>query len=260
MKNNSLRATQGSKMGQVYDEKWMPHGLPSEVNERESVFENLDVRDKLLLDLGAGTLRFSLPAIQQGAKQVVAVDMFQGMLAWGVAKAKRIGAEDRINAIVGDVRYLPFPDNSFDVAIAIELFEHIPNVELFVKEVQRVLKKSGKAAINTWNAIPKRLMSQLGMARKELEYWLGDSYYRYYYPWEFKRLIGLADFSLVKLLGANSTYFFPHFGRKMSTDLSKESMLLSWSFFIEIAADRLFRKFKLLNQITGQFILAILQK
>lgn len=250
MKNNNSRTVHSSKMGQVYDEKWTPHGLPTEVNEMKGFFENLDVKDKLLLDLGAGTLRFSLPAIQKGAKQVVAVDMLPGMLAWGLAKARSIGAEEKVNVIVADVRYLPFLDNTFDVAGAIGLFEHVPSAELFVKEAHRVLKKSGTVAIDTWNAIPKRLMSLLGITRKELEYWLGRFYYRYYYPWEFKRLTRSANFSQMKILGTYSTYFFPHFGRPRARPL----------FFIDITVDKLFRKLRPLNQVTGQFLLAILQK
>jgi len=233
--NKSLRRAR------LYDEKWMPKGLPHEVNERESVFENLDVKDRLLLDLGAGTLRFSLPAIQKGARQVVAVEMLRDMLAWGIVKAKSIGAEEKVNVIVADVRYLPIRGNTFDVVVAIELFEHIPkNVELFVKEVHRVLKISGTAAISTWNAIPMKVMSLFGITRDKMEYWRGGFYYRYYYPWEFARLIQSANFSQMKVLGANSTYFLPRLGK--------------------ITVDKLFRKFKLLNQVTGQFLLAILSK
>jgi len=225
----------------LYDEKWMPRGLPHEVNERESVFENLDAKDKLFLDLGAGTLRFSLAAIQEGAKQVIAVEMLRKSLEWGIVKAHNIGVEKKVNVILADVRFLPLRDNTFDVVVAIELFEHIQaNVRLFIQEVHRVLKKSGIAAIDTWNAIPNRLMGLLGMTRKEREYRQGGFYYCYYYPWEFTRVIRSANFSHVKVLGANSTYFFPRLGK--------------------ITFDKLLRKFRPLNQVTGQFLLAILLK
>lgn len=259
MNNNGSR-TVNSRIGQVYDEKWMRHGLPGEVNERESVFENLDVEDKLFLDLGAGTLRFSLSALQKGARQVVAVEMLLGMLAWGMAKAKAMGLEEKVNVIRADVRCLPFLDNTFDVAVAVELFEHIPmNAELFVQETHRVLKKSGTAVINTWNAIPRRLLSLRRRSRKELSYWAEGFYYRYYYPWEFKRLILSSNFHQMKVLGANSTYLLPNFERNASANRPK-SGLLSWLFFVEITVDKLFRKFRLLSQVTGQLLTAILQK
>lgn len=245
----------------LYDEKYMPRGIPWEVNERESVFENLPVQGKLLLDVGAGTLRFSLDAIKRGARQVVALDVARGMLEWGIKKAKRLRREDRIDAVLSDARRLPFRNSIFGAVISMELFEHIPKDEsLLVKEVHRVLETSGKAAISTWNKIPKLVGGYLGCTGKKTKYWKRGFFYRYYYPWEFKRLMLNAGFNKMKIVGGNSTNLIPCFWRMTSTELATAGKLVRFLIFLEIIIDKLFRKFSPLNQATGGFLLALLEK
>ncbi len=46
--------------------------------------------------------------------------------------------------IVADVQKMPMGDNSFDSVICIEVLEHVPNPELALTEILRVLKPGGK--------------------------------------------------------------------------------------------------------------------
>lgn len=255
-------------MAQLYDEKWMPIGHPKEVNEREAVFENLNAQNKLVLDAGAGTLRFSIEAIKRGAKQAVAIDVERDMLAIGLKKAQSLKIKSKIDVIRADVRRLPFVDDVFDDVIAIELFQHIPkDRRLFLKEIHRVLKHSGYAFVNTWNAIPRIIAGYLIMTEKRIEvhkaksriyYW--ENYYRYFFPWEFKHYMLSSPFSEVKILGVHSTFFLPQTEMKTREELTKASKLLRAFFFLQITVDKLFRKFNWLNQITGRMLLAVLRK
>lgn len=46
-------------------------------------------------------------------------------------------------AVVGDAHLMPFRNSSFDGIIVLEVLEHIPTPDLFIKEIMRVLKIGG---------------------------------------------------------------------------------------------------------------------
>ena len=51
--------------------------------------------------------------------------------------------------IISDITNIPVPDNSFDFVLCTEVFEHIPNPFLALKEMFRILKPSGKILLTT---------------------------------------------------------------------------------------------------------------
>lgn len=60
---------------------------------------------------------------------------------------------ERCELFVGDVRALAYPDDTFDLVIAVEVLEHIPDPEAGLTEAMRVLKPGGYAI----TALPVRL-------------------------------------------------------------------------------------------------------
>ncbi|MEB3337133.1 MAG: class I SAM-dependent methyltransferase [Leptolyngbyaceae bacterium] len=100
------------------------------------------VRGKYVLDLGCGAGENSVYFAQQGAR-CVAADYSPGMVevALKLAELNQVKVEGRvINAFAID-----FPDNTFDIVYASNLLHHLPNPEVVLSEMHRVLKPGGKA-------------------------------------------------------------------------------------------------------------------
>ena len=74
---------------------------------------------------------------------------------WGVEiVAERAAAAEKrgVRVTSGDLaQQLPFPDASFDLLHANQVIEHVPDVDLFVSEVTRVLRPGGCAILSTEN-------------------------------------------------------------------------------------------------------------
>jgi len=93
-----------------------------------------NVKDKILLDIGAGVIRVS-KGIK--TKKTIVVD----------------GEEKRNPDIVCDLNHEKFPlkDGSVDIILAGELIEHLFNPFKFFKECNRVLSKEGSLILSTPN-------------------------------------------------------------------------------------------------------------
>jgi ubiquinone/menaquinone biosynthesis C-methylase UbiE len=49
----------------------------------------------------------------------------------------------RVMVLRGDINYLPIPDDSFDIAIATAVIEHLDNPQKMLEEAKRILRKEG---------------------------------------------------------------------------------------------------------------------
>ncbi|MFW5902294.1 MAG: class I SAM-dependent methyltransferase [archaeon] len=131
------------KKGEVaskYDEERFTGQGGEIINRREkkNVLDLLgDIEGKKILDLGAGTCRYSVLFSEQGA-EVTAMDISQEMLNEGKKKAEERGVEDKINFIKGDALNTGFEDNSFDIVTAMRLFHLVPDPKGLFKEMKRV--------------------------------------------------------------------------------------------------------------------------
>ena len=55
--------------------------------------------------------------------------------------------DDDDGLTIGDGKTIPFEDNSFDFVVISHVLAHVSDLEIFINEVRRILKKGGKAIV-----------------------------------------------------------------------------------------------------------------
>ena len=136
-----------------------------------------------VLDLGSGSGRH-LTKIKKGKMYLQDFSSEMLKLAEGKAKELEIDAE----FVHSTMEKIPFEDDFFDYAICISALHCVEGKENrleVVKELNRVLKRNGKAYIGVWNKNSKRFKK-----RKNKEQMIGwtDKGDRYYYLYEEKEI------------------------------------------------------------------------
>ena len=127
-----------------------------------------------VLDLGCGFGRHAFEAYRRGA-DVVAVDrsaaeleqvesLFHAMAASGEAPPGHLA-----RAVRADLLALPFPTASFDVVIASEVLEHIPDDAGAIAEIARVVRPGGRVAVTVPRWWPERICWALSKSYHEVD-------------------------------------------------------------------------------------------
>ncbi len=101
------------------------------------------------LDAGCGTGELSRAALaRSGAANVVGIDRSDGFLA---VAARRAGGDPRLAWQQGDAQNPPFPNGTFDVAVAGLVLNFVPDRTRMVSEMARVVKRGGTVALYVWD-------------------------------------------------------------------------------------------------------------
>lgn len=92
----------------------------------------------LILDIGCGTGAMAKDLQQYG--NVIGCDLRHTALEYC---RKRSLSE----LVQGDITNLPFQDHSFDLIVALDILEHVPDDAAALKELRRVLKPNGRLVV-----------------------------------------------------------------------------------------------------------------
>jgi 2-polyprenyl-3-methyl-5-hydroxy-6-metoxy-1,4-benzoquinol methylase len=101
---------------------------------------------KRALDAACGMGYGSRMLADAGAREVVGLDLDKELIA-----GLQGDAPDNVTFEAGDLRRLPFPDDDFDLITCFESIEHVPDPELVLDELRRVLRPGGIVVISTPN-------------------------------------------------------------------------------------------------------------
>jgi len=100
-----------------------------------------------VLDAACGT-GYGCFIMASAAKKVTGIDISSESTEF----AKKNYSLSNIEYMTGDIISMPFPECSFDLIIAYEIFEHLKNPEKMLTELYRVAAHNGKIIISTPNA------------------------------------------------------------------------------------------------------------
>jgi SAM-dependent methyltransferase len=105
----------------------------------ERLIGNLELlKDKIVLEIGCGSGRFTEVLLKYGAK-VVSVDMSTAV----IANKKNFGISDNHFIVQADMNDLPFKDQVFDFIVCVGVLQHTPNTFISINNSQKVLKIGG---------------------------------------------------------------------------------------------------------------------
>ncbi len=98
-----------------------------------------------LLDVGSGPGYVAAAAARRGS-EVVGVDFSESMVSLARELHPGLAFE------VADAQDLPFPEGSFDAAIASFALHHVPRQDDALAELARVLRPAGRLGMTAWDA------------------------------------------------------------------------------------------------------------
>ncbi|TNE60750.1 MAG: class I SAM-dependent methyltransferase [Bacteroidetes bacterium] len=103
----------------------------------EGIFRTITPKGKTLLDVGCGIGAALATAQAAGASGMAGIDLSEDMI--GIARTHLPDAD----LMVGTADRLPWPDNTFDLAISVEAMYYFHDPVAGLKEICRVLKPGG---------------------------------------------------------------------------------------------------------------------
>lgn len=114
-------------------------------NPREIAFEAVaEIVPKRVIEVGGGPGELAERIGTELECEVVMIDVSPRMV--------ELARERGVDARVGDVQSLPFPDEAFDCAVAAWMLFHVPDLDAGLRELARVLQTGGRLVATTNSA------------------------------------------------------------------------------------------------------------
>jgi SAM-dependent methyltransferase len=161
------------------------------------------------LDVGCGSGNSYAPDLARRAATYVGVDVSANAVE--AARASGLDAQ-----VIKDAAELPFPDDSFDHVVCIEVFEHLFAPHDAAAEIRRVLRPGGRLVASTPNVGYWRLRANMLFGlwnplgdELAIEQPWRDPHIRFFTPATLGRMLRMSGFSDVQT-GAHGGRFLDH--------------------------------------------------
>ncbi len=132
----------------IWGEGFLSPGGPEEVAR---ALEGHDIAGASVLDIGCGAGGVDLALVRgHGAGYVTGIDVEDGVLTRARELVAAAGLAGRIGLVKVWPGPMPFPPGSFDVVFSKDSIVHIPDKQMLMEEVARVLKPGGRFLASDW--------------------------------------------------------------------------------------------------------------
>ncbi|MDC0476542.1 methyltransferase domain-containing protein [Alphaproteobacteria bacterium] len=152
-KNTEPSANFESKVSNLFSDVWVDmtddiyfdqsFEYTCERLEKNGIDPNELFRDKLVVDAGCGSGKFSATIAKLGAKKVVGVDIGEKGIKFARKQAKKKSYGEKIEYRVANLLELPFEANSVDMVWSNGVIHHTTNYEKCIQEFSRVTRPGG---------------------------------------------------------------------------------------------------------------------
>jgi ubiquinone/menaquinone biosynthesis C-methylase UbiE len=169
MTQESMQASQDPNFGRVAAnwEKWEEWLKPSYrcFNRLFLKISGIKAADKVLdLGCGAGYVADLAAELVGSGGSILGIDKAQEMIDVAVARAKALRVSN-VSFETREMSSLPFEEASFDVVTARFALMFVPDIQVTLSEVFRVLKKSGRLVASVWgnlekNPLPRNVLKE----------------------------------------------------------------------------------------------------
>lgn len=123
----------------------------------EKLLDHLDIQDNMsVLDLGAGTGYFAIPAAGRTEGTIYALDVEPQMLERISERASEQGLTN-IQLVEGVFEHIPLEDQLVDRVIASMVLHETESLEQALREINRVLTPGGRCMCLEWEKVPSEM-------------------------------------------------------------------------------------------------------
>ncbi len=147
------------------------YNTPDIASQRRQTLQRLALQQgSSVIDIGSGPgiLLADMAEVVGPEGHATGIDLSDSMLALTARRFSSSPLQDRVSFLKADATRLPFQEASFDAAVSTQVYEYVPDIQLALAELYRVLCPGARALILdtdwdsiVWNATDEALMRRV---------------------------------------------------------------------------------------------------